>query len=134
MARSTGIVLAVGGITAANEVLFAPLAGQKVSFNWRIVPATAGLALALAALERIAPEFAVGLAWLSLVTVLLVPFGNAPTPLANANKILGYGGKLWALEPPSRHTSPGLSAWARCTWSARRARDWPPRSAALRSS
>ncbi len=92
MARSTGIVLAVGGITAANEVLFAPLAGRKVSFNWRIVPATAGLALGLAALERIAPEFAVGLAWLSLVTVLLVPFGNAPTPLENANKILGYGG------------------------------------------
>jgi hypothetical protein len=93
MARSTGIVLAVGGITAANEVLFAPLAGQKVSFNWRILPATAGLALGLAALERIAPAFAVGLAWLSLATVLLVPFGNAPTPLDNANKILGYGGK-----------------------------------------
>lgn len=92
MARSTGIVLAVGGLTAANEVLFAPAAGQKVAFNWRIVPAVAGLAFGLAALERIAPEFAVGLAWLSLVTVLVVPFGNAPTPLANLNKILGYGG------------------------------------------
>lgn len=92
MARSTGIVLAVGGITAANEVLFAPAAGQKVSFNWRILPATAGLALGLAGLERIAPDFAVGLAWLALLTVLVVPFGNAPTPLANANKILGYGG------------------------------------------
>lgn len=92
MARSTGIVLAVGGITAANEVLFAPLAGQKVSFNWRILPATAGLALGLAGLERIAPDFAVGLAWLALLTVLVVPFGNAPTPLQNANKILGYGG------------------------------------------
>ena len=92
MARSTGPVLAIGAITAANEVLFAPLAGGKVAFNWRILPATAGLALALAGLERIAPDFAVGLAWLGLVTVLVVPIGNAPTPLANANKILGLGG------------------------------------------
>lgn len=100
MARSTGIVLAIGGITAANEVLFAPAAGGKVSFNWRIIPATAGLALGLAGLEQLAPGFAVGLAWLGLVAVLVVPVGNAPTPLDNANKLLGFGGKLWA--PRSR--------------------------------
>jgi hypothetical protein len=90
MADSTGIVLAVGGITAANELLFAPATGSKVSFNWRIIPATAGLALALAGLERISHPFAVGLAWLSLAAVLSVPFGNAPTPLQNAIKIMGY--------------------------------------------
>lgn len=90
MARSTGIVLAVGGITAANELLFAPLAGQKVTFQWRIIPATAGLALALAGLEHLAPGFATGLAWLSLAAVLIVPFGNAPTPLDNALKVMGY--------------------------------------------
>lgn len=90
MARSTGIVLAVGGITVANELLFAPLAGQKVQFNWRIVPATAGLALALAGLEKVSPTFAVGLAGLSLLAVLVVPFGNAPTPLDNALKVMGY--------------------------------------------
>jgi hypothetical protein len=90
MADSTGIVLAVGGITAANELLFAPLTGGKVSFNWRIIPATAGLALALAGLERLSHPFAVGLAWLSLAAVLSVPFGNAPTPLQNALKIMGY--------------------------------------------
>lgn len=95
MARSTGIVITVGAITAANEVIFAPLLGEKgVQFNWRIVPATAGLALALAGLERIAPGFAVGLAYLSLLTVLVVPFGNAPTPLQNINKLLGYGQKV----------------------------------------
>lgn len=93
MARSTGVVLAIGAITAANEVLFAPVAGSgHVSFNWRILPATAGLALALAGLEQLAPDFAVGLAWLGLITVLVVPVGNAPTPLANANKIFGFGG------------------------------------------
>lgn len=91
MAESTGIVLAAGGITAVNEALFAPLAGgSAATFNWRIIPATAGLALALAALEHLAPGFAVGLAWLSLGTVLLVRFGNAPTPLENALKIMGY--------------------------------------------
>lgn len=90
MAQSTGIVLAVGGITAANELLFAPLAGAKVQFNWRIIPATVGLALALAGLEKLAPQFAVGLAYLSLATVLIVPFGNAPTPLQNALTVMGY--------------------------------------------
>jgi hypothetical protein len=90
VAESTGVVLTVGALTAANELLFAPAAGGKVSFNWRIVPATAGLALALAGLERLSRPFAVGLAWLSLVAVLTVPFGNAPTPLQNALKIMGY--------------------------------------------
>lgn len=91
MARSTGPVLLIGGITAANEALFAPLAGSgKVTFNWRIVPAVAGAALALAALERIAPDFAVGLAWLGVLAVLVVPVGNAPTPLENADKLFGF--------------------------------------------
>jgi hypothetical protein len=92
MAESTGIVIAVGAITAANEVFFAPILHEKgVQFNWRLIPATAGLALALAGLEHIAPKFAVGLAWLSLATALVVPLGNAPTPLQNASKVLGYG-------------------------------------------
>ncbi len=90
MAASTGIVLAVGGITAANELVFAPAAGGKVSFNWRLIPATAGLALALAGLEHLSRPFAVSLAWLSLAAVLIVPFGNAPTPLDNALKVMGY--------------------------------------------
>ena len=91
MAASTGIVLAVGGITAANELILAPLATSKpVTFNWRLIPAVGGLALALAALEKLAPSFATGLALLCLATVLVVPFSGAPTPLENAIKILGY--------------------------------------------
>lgn len=93
MAESTGIVLAVGGITAANEVLFAPLTGHGATwtnFNWRVIPATLGLALALGGLEKIAPEFAKGLAGLALLTVLVVPFGKAPTPLENVTKMMGY--------------------------------------------
>jgi hypothetical protein len=90
VAESTGIVLAIGGITVANEAFFAPGHGLS-KINWRVVPATAGLALALAGLEHLAPKFAVGLAWLALATVLIVPFGNAPTPLQNVTKTLGYG-------------------------------------------
>lgn len=91
MSQSTGIVLAVGAITLANEAIFGPLLnGDKAAVNWRIVPATAGLALALAGLEKIAPAFAVGLAWLALFTVLVVPVGKAPTPLQNATQLLGY--------------------------------------------
>jgi hypothetical protein len=92
MAKSTGLAITIGAITAANEVLFAPMLGEKVAFNWRILPATAGLALALAGLERIAPGFATGLAYLALATVMIVPFGNAPTPLQNINKLMGFGG------------------------------------------
>lgn len=89
MAASTGIVLATGAITAANELVFAPLEGQKIRFNWRIIPATGLLALALAGLEHLSRPFAVGLAWLGLITVLVVPVGNAPTPLDSAARILG---------------------------------------------
>jgi len=90
VARSTAVVLATGALTRANEAVFAPMAGQTVAVNWRIVLATAGLAIALGALEHLAPEFAVGLAWLALVTALFVPLGKAPTPLDNLTKILGY--------------------------------------------
>lgn len=91
MAASTGIVLAVGAITSANELFLAPLAtGAKPAYNWRIIPATIGLGLALAGLERLAPGFAVGLAYLTLAAVLVVPFSNSPTPLDNAVKVMGY--------------------------------------------
>lgn len=92
MANSTGIVLTVGAITAVNEVIFAPMAhtGTVKDFNWRILPATAGLAFGLAGLEKIAPLFAVGLAWLSLVAAITIPFGNAPTPVDNFLSVMGY--------------------------------------------
>jgi len=36
VARSTGIVLAIGAVTLANEAIFAPMAGHKVDVNWRV--------------------------------------------------------------------------------------------------
>lgn len=96
MARSTGIVLAAGAVVAANEALFLPALEHKSitqTFNWRILPATAGLAVALAGVEQLAPAFATGLAWLLLAAVFIVPLGSAPTPLDNALKVMGYAGK-----------------------------------------
>jgi len=92
MAESTGFILAAAGIAAANEAIFAPAAtGQPlwVNFNWRIVPATAVAALALAALEQLSVPLGKGLAMLALLTVLMLPVGNAPSPIENATKMLG---------------------------------------------
>lgn len=95
MARSTGLVLAAGGIALANEMIFAPVAGHGSplqDINWRLIPATGVMALVLAALEKITPGFAVGLSGLVLLSVLIVPVGNAPTPVDNLASI--FGGKV----------------------------------------
>lgn len=92
MAQSTGYILAAAGIAAANEAIFAPAAtGQPlwVNFNWRIVPATAIAALTLAGLEQLSEPLGKGLAMLALLTVLMFPVGNAPSPIDNLSKMLG---------------------------------------------
>ncbi len=93
MAQATALVLAVGAITAGNELLFAPLAGNGTSkqFNWRIIPATGVFALAMTGLEKISPRLAVGIATTALITTLFTSFGNAQSPVANIATALGYG-------------------------------------------
>jgi hypothetical protein len=95
MASAASLVLAAGGIAAANEVIFTPLeSGHGIdvgSFNWRIVPATAILALTLTGLEKISEPLGTGLALLTLLAVLIVPVGKAPTPIDNLSKIVGTG-------------------------------------------
>jgi hypothetical protein len=66
MARSTGPVLAIGGITMANQVVF-----QNQPVNWRVPIATGITAGMLALLERLNEGLAVGLAWLALITLLV---------------------------------------------------------------
>lgn len=90
------IFLVTGGLTLANEAVFAPVSsGGKVTsdFNWRLIPATLLGALAFGGLSMLAPSFATGLAALTLLTALIVPFGHAGTPLQNVSKMLGYAGK-----------------------------------------
>lgn len=94
MAESTGLILAAGGITLANEAFFAPLAkgkpGDLSHINWRIVPATLIAAAALAGAEQLSPPLAKGIAGIALITVLFARFGNAPAPAENLARILGY--------------------------------------------
>lgn len=93
MSASTGIALMVGGITAANEALFAPLAENKPllhNFNWRIIPATGIFALALTGADQISPVLGKGIGVIALVTVLFTSFGNAGAPASNLAKVMGY--------------------------------------------
>lgn len=93
MAKSTGIIIVVGLITATNEAVFAPIASGgdiRSDFNWRIVPATLIAAAALGGLERISEQLAVGIAYISLITVLFARLGRAPAPVENVAKALGY--------------------------------------------
>ena len=98
MANAAGIVLTAGGIAVANELIFAPLeAGKGVtltSFNWRIVPATAVLALALTGVEKVSEPLGVGLAGLVLLYVLIVPVGKSPTPLENVGRVFNKTGTV----------------------------------------
>lgn len=91
MAASTGYVLAAAGLAAANEAIFAPAAaGQPlwVNFNWRIIPATGVAALTLAGLEQLSEPLGKGLAMLALLSVFLLPVGNAPSIVDNVSKMM----------------------------------------------
>jgi hypothetical protein len=90
--KSTGYVLAAGGLVLANEAIFVPLeTGQTPlqAINWRVVPATAIMALMLAGVESLNEGFGAGLGMLVLLSVLVIPMGNAGSPLENLAKIAG---------------------------------------------
>jgi hypothetical protein len=96
MSSAAGLVLAAGGIAAANEAIFVPISegkdftsSIKADTNlWRIVPATAILALTLTGLEKVSEPLGKGLAALVLLAVLIIPVGNAPSPTTNAANML----------------------------------------------
>lgn len=101
MASAAGLVLAAGGIAAANEAIFAPIAqgkdfttSIKTDTNiWRLVPATAILALTLTGLEKMNSQFGKGLAGLVLLAVLIIPVGNAQPPISNVASFVSSGYK-----------------------------------------
>lgn len=91
MAESTSYILAAAGIVTLNEAIFIPSIEGKTlftSFNWRIIPATALAAVALAGLEQLSEPLGKGLAVLALLSVLLYPVGNAGSPIDNAYSFL----------------------------------------------
>lgn len=87
MAKSTGPILAVGGITIATQVI-----SDNQSIDWR-VPIATGFAAALFALaEKAWPEGAVMLSYVALVTVLFVRIDpKTPAPAEKFAKI--FNGK-----------------------------------------
>jgi hypothetical protein len=96
MASAAGLVVAAGAIEFVNDALFAPIAENKPPWqtvNWRIVPATAIMALMLTGVEKLSPKFGVGLGGLVLLSVFIVPYGNAPTPIQNVSKLMNYTSK-----------------------------------------
>ena len=78
MARSTGPILAIGGITLANQVII-----NRQEMDWRIPIATGLAAGAFAFMERGPAEtFVVGVAWLALVVGLFVRLDpKTPAPM-----------------------------------------------------
>jgi hypothetical protein len=90
---AAGVAITVGTVTAANELFFAPVTGNGTlnDFNWRIIPATAVFALLLNGLEKFSPILANGIGYTALITALIVPFGNAKSPIQNLNSFLGAG-------------------------------------------
>lgn len=90
MARSTGPMLAVGGITWANQNLLGDDTSFDLTKTARIAVAT-GLGVAvLSIVEKAVPDIAVGVAYALLITVLLVRVDrNTKTPLERALDLVG---------------------------------------------
>jgi hypothetical protein len=84
------IILAAGTITVANELVFAPVAGSKIAFNWRVLPATGIAALLVDAISKLSPPLAMGIAITTIVTVIFGSFGNAASPVTNLATAMGY--------------------------------------------
>jgi len=84
MAASTGPVLAIGAITLVNNVVLnnGPAGQQQQLPAVRIAIATGIAALGLAFWENFMPRTATAVAWLALVTTLMVRIEpNTPAPL-----------------------------------------------------
>jgi len=78
MSATTGPILAVGAITLGNAII---VNGKSPVSQTRVIVGTGIAAGLLSLLERAAPELAVALAWVSLVTILLTRVDpNVPSP------------------------------------------------------
>lgn len=81
MARSTGVVLAVGAITMGNSVIV-----NEQPINWRVPIATGIAAGMLSLVEKVSEPLALGIAYIALITVLFVRVQpNVPAPVESFN-------------------------------------------------
>lgn len=80
MSQTTGVVLALGAITMANQSVF-----QDKPVDWRIPIATGLAAIGFSFAERAFPQGANVLAWTALATVLVTRVKpNEPSPVESA--------------------------------------------------
>lgn len=80
--RAIGPILAVGGITVANRVIFN---GQPM--EWRVPIATGIAAVFIVGVEKFAPGVAVGLAYTALAAVVLTRVDpGVPSPVESLEK------------------------------------------------
>lgn len=81
MAKSTMPIMIVGSLTILdNQVIDSKPWADALP----VVVMTGALAVALAGLEQVSPKFAVGLAWIAVVTRLL--YGGNQSVVAKFNK------------------------------------------------
>jgi hypothetical protein len=90
MAGSTGPIVATGVITMANDVL-----GNGKGWA-AVIPtavATAVAAVLLDGMEHISAPLAIGIAWIALVTSLLITPKSGNSAVTNLLRLTGLGGK-----------------------------------------
>lgn len=87
MAKSTGIILAVGGITIFNDVVL-----NSEDIDWRVPIGTAFGAIVFALLEKVNQPITVGVAWVALLSVLLARVDpKKPAPVETLLKMWNEG-------------------------------------------
>jgi hypothetical protein len=80
MSQTTGVILATGAVTVANQTVF-----HDQEMDWRVPVATGLAAIGFALAERVWPKGAQMLAWTVLGTVLLTRTqANVPSPVESA--------------------------------------------------
>lgn len=80
MAQTTGVILAIGGITITNRVVF-----NDKPMDWRVPIATGLAALLFTGLEKVWGEGAKMLAWTALIAVVLTRVDpSVPSPAESA--------------------------------------------------
>jgi hypothetical protein len=88
VSRTTGPILAVGGITVINQTVF-----HGEPMDWRVPLATGLAAVGFSVAERAWPQGAEILAWTVLMTVLLTRMNpNVPSPTESALSWWNEGG------------------------------------------
>jgi len=90
MAGSTGPIVAAGMITMGNTVL-----GNGQPWT-AIIPTAVATAIAgamLGLMEKASPQLAIGIAWIALVTSLLITPKSGKSAVTNLLSITGMGAK-----------------------------------------